>query len=154
MATSITPATLTLTVKEEININGSENGSLNQKAISNITQIFKRIVSCPASLDTTILKFASAVNVGPNDLDVDDCKYLRVTNKDSANAVKVAYVTTNTNFQVNLAAGESHIFGAPTALAFGDDDTDPQFPTLENLVQVEINPAGNIVDVEVFAASV
>ena len=152
MATTITPATLTVTVKEEITINGSINGATNTNTMT-VNEIFKRIVTCPASQETTVLKFATAVNVAPGDLAVGDCKYLRLTNKDSANAIKVAYVTTNTNFQVNLAAGESHMFGTPTALAFGDDDANPQFPTLENLVTVVVDPATNAVDVEVFAAS-
>ena len=153
MATTITPSTLTVTVKEDININGSVNGSENTKILT-VNEIFKRIVTCPASQETTVLKFASSVNVQPGDLAVGDCKYLRITNKDDTNAVKVAYVTTNTVLTINLAAGNSHVFGAPALLAIADDDTTtPAFPTLENLVSVVIDPATNAVDVEVFAAS-
>ena len=154
MATSITPATLTLTVKEGININGSDNGAVNYRTITNVTELLKRIVTCPAGVDTTVLQFASAVNVLPGDLDVDDVKYLRITNKDDTNAVKVGYVTTNTVFTINLGAAESHIFGPTALLAIADDDsTAPTFPTLENLVKVIVDPASNAVDVEVFVAS-
>ncbi len=48
MATTITPSTLTVTVKEDININGSVNGSENTKILT-INEIFKRIISYPAS---------------------------------------------------------------------------------------------------------
>jgi hypothetical protein len=153
MATSITPATLTLTVKEEININGSENGALNQKAITNVTEIFKRIVSCVAGQETTVLKFASGVNVAPSDLNVSDCKYLRITNKDATNSCKVAYITASSNFQVTLLAGESNIFGAPSSLCVAEADNDPAFGALANLVSVVVQ-SGDAIDVEVFAASV
>ena len=152
MATTITPSTLTVTVKEEITINGSTNGAINTKEIT-VNELLKRIVTCPASVPTTVLQFSSGVNVAAGNLAFGDVKYIRITNKDNTNAVKVAYVTTNTNFQVTLGAGESHVFGAATAFGFGDDDTTPLFPTLETLLKVIIDPAANAVDVEVFAAS-
>ncbi len=151
MATTITPSTLTVTVKEEITINGSANGAINKKEIT-VNEIFKRIVTCPASQETTVLKFASGVNVSPNDLAVGDCKYLRITNKDGANSCKVAYVTSATNFQVTLLPGESNVFGATASLCLAEADNDPAFGTLANLVSVIVQ-SGDAIDVEVFAAS-
>tara|TARA_R110000824_G_scaffold166184_1_gene342902 strand:+ start:234 stop:698 length:465 start_codon:yes stop_codon:yes gene_type:complete len=153
MATTITPTTLTVTVKEEININDSANGSTNVLNITSINEVLKKIVNCPASQTTTVLKFGSTVYAAPGDLAVGDVKYMRITNKDDTNACKVAYVAAASNFQVTLGAGESHVFGASAAFGLGDDDTSPLFPTLTNLVTVQVNPASNIVDIEVFAAS-
>jgi hypothetical protein len=153
MATTITAATLTITVTEEITLNGSVNGATNTREVT-VNEIFKRIVTCPASQETTVLKFASAVNVASGDLAVGDCKYLRITNKDSANSCKVGYTTAATNFQVTLGPGESNVFGAPLALCIGDDASGaPAFGTLANLVSVIVDPAANAIDVEVFAAS-
>ena len=152
MTTTITPSVLTLTVTEEININGTLNGATNTRTLT-VNELLKRIVTCPASVETTVLQFASGVNVAAGDLAYGDVKYIRITNKDNTNAVKVAYVTTNTNFQVTLGAGESHVFGATTAFGIGGEDTTPLFPTLETLIRVIIDPAANAVDVEVFAAS-
>lgn len=151
MATTITPSTLTVTVKEDININGSANGSENTKILT-VNEIFKRIVTCPASQETTVLKFASSVNVQPGDLAVGDCKYLRITNKDDTNSCKVAYITSATNFQVTLLPGESNVFGATASLCIAEADNDPAFGTLANLVSVVVQ-SGDIIDVEVFAAS-
>ena len=151
MATTITAATLTTTVTEEININGSVNGATNTNTLT-VNEIFKRIVTCPASVETTVLKFASGVNVAPGDLAVGDCKYLRITNKDGANSCKVAYVTSATNFQVTLLPGESNVFGATASLCIGEVDNTPAFGTLANLVSVIVQ-SGDAIDVEVFAAS-
>ena len=151
MATTITDSTLTVTVTEEITINGVKNNSENEYTNASINEIFKRIVTCPASQETTVLQFATSVYAAPGDLAVGDCKYLRITNKDDTNSAKVAYVTTNTNFQVTLGPLDSHMFGATSSLGMGETDTDPAFGTLENLVQVIVQ-SGDAIDVEVFAA--
>jgi len=153
MATTITNSTLTVTVSETININGIANNSENEYTNATVNEILKRIVTCPASQETTVFQFATGVFTAPGDLAVGDVKYFRITNKDDTNSCKVGYVTTSTNFQLNLGPLESQMFGATTALGFGDDDADPQFPTLQNLVKIIVDPAGNAIDVEVFAAS-
>ena len=152
MATTILPSTLTVTVEEKIDINGVANNSKNTYTNTSINEIFKRIVTCPAANETTVLQFATQVYAAPGDLAVGDCKYLRITNKDDTNSCKVGYVTTNTNFQITLGAGDSHMFGAPSSLGKGGEDTSPTFGTLENLVKVIVQ-SGDVIDVEVFAAS-
>ena len=151
MASTIADSTLTVTVTEEININGIANNSENKYINTGINEIFKRIVTCPASNETTVLEFATSVYAAPGDLAVGDCKYLRLTNKDDTNSCKVAYVTTNTNFQVTLGPLDSHMFGATSSLGIGETDTTPAFGTLENLVKVIVQ-SGDAIDVEVFAA--
>ena len=76
---------------------------------------------------------------------------MRITNKDDTNSAKVAYVTTSTNFQVTLGPLDSHMFGATSSLGIGEEDTDPAFGTLQNLVKVIVQ-SGDAIDVEVFAA--
>ena len=151
MTTTISSSTLTVTVEEKININGIANNSKNQYTNANINEIFKRIVTCPAANETTVLQFANQVYAAPGDLAVGDCKYLRITNKDDTNSCKVGYVTTNTNFQVTLGPLDSHMFGATSSLGKAEADTDPAFGTLENLVKVIVQ-SGDVIDVEVFAA--
>ena len=153
MASTITDSTLTVTVKEEITINGIENNSENKYINTGINEIFKRIVTCPASQETIVLRLGTNVYGAAGDLAVGDCKYLRLTNKDDANSCKVAYITTNTNCTINLGPLESHMFGATSTLGIGQATDSPTYPTLENLVQVKVDPAANAIDVEVFAAS-
>ena len=154
MATTITNATLKVTVTESIVLNGSEQGNTNTLSISNINEIFKRIVTCTASQTTTVLSFNATVHGAAGAIDLQDCKYIRITNKDGANAIEVAVVGAATLYQVELAAGESHMLGNPEALMLAEADTSPSFGTMADLASIQINPGGNAVDVEVFVASI
>ena len=85
MATTITNATLTVTLKESITLNGANMGGTNTLTIANVDEIFKRIVTCPGNSETTLAHFHSSVADGTlSALDIDDVKYIRVTNKDNS----------------------------------------------------------------------
>ena len=62
MASTISAATLTVKITESILLNGSEQGSTNTLSIGSISQVYKRIVSCPASQETKVVDFHSEVN--------------------------------------------------------------------------------------------
>ena len=154
MATTITNATLTVTLTESVSLNGSDQGATNTLSISSINEVFKRIVSCTASQTTTILSFNAAVHGAAGAIDLQDCKYIRLTNKDDTNAIEIAVVGAATLYQVELAAGESHILGNPEAIMLSEADTSPSFGTMADLASIQVNPGSNAVDVEVFVASI
>ena len=154
MATTITNATLTVTLTESVSLNGSDQGATNTLSISSINEVFKRIVSCSASQTTTILSFNAAVHGAAGAIDLQDCKYIRLTNKDDTNAIEIAVVGAATLYQVELAAGESHILGNPEAIMLSEEDTSPSFGTMADLASIQVNPGSNAVDVEVFVASI
>ena len=154
MATTITNATLTVTLTESVSLNGSDQGATNTLSISSINEVFKRIVSCTASQTTTILSFNAAVHGAAGAIDLQDCKYIRLTNKDDTNAIEIAVVGAATLYQVELAAGESHILGNPEAIMLSEEDTSPSFGTMADLASIQVNPGSNAVDVEVFVASI
>ena len=88
MATTVKNATLKVTVEEEITLNGSRQGAKNILRISDINEIYKRIVTIPVSgsgtvslLETT--GYAGSV-VGPGKFIVGDIKYFRITNLNNA----------------------------------------------------------------------
>ena len=120
MATTITNATLTVTLTESVSLNGSDQGATNTLSISSINEVFKRIVSCTASQTTPILSFNAAVHGAAGAIDLQDCKYIRLTNKDDTNAIEIAVVGAATLYQVELAAGESHILGNPEAIMLSE----------------------------------
>ena len=69
--------------------------------------------------------------------------------------MKVAFVTAATNYQVTVRAGGSHILFQAEEALIGEVDETPAFPTLEDLVTVEVRPSATTdVQVEVFAALV
>ena len=154
MATTISNATLTIKITESISLNGTAQGATNTLTIASIDEIFKRIVTCTASQTTTLLTFNAAVHGAAGAIDLQDCKYIRITNKDDTNALELAIVGAATLYQVELAAGESHILGNPAALMLAEADTSPSFGTMADLGSIQVNPGGNAIDVEVFAASV
>ena len=153
MATTLSASTLTVTLTEAISLNGYDQGASNSITIASIANVLKRIVSCTASQTTTIATFAASVHTSVHALDVDDVKYIRVTNLDDTNALELAVVGAATLYQIELAAGESHILGNPDAIMLAEADTSPSFGTMADIASLQVNPAGNEIDVEIFIAS-
>jgi hypothetical protein len=153
MASTISSATLTVTITEAVSLNGSAQGATNTLSIASINEIFKRIVTCTASQTTTVLTFNADVHGAAGAIDLQDAKYIRITNKDDTNALELAVVGAATLYQVELAAGESHVLGNPEAVMLAEADTSPSFGTMADLASIQVNPGGNAIDVEVFVAS-
>ena len=145
--------TLKVKIQEDIVLDNQDYGSKRVLEISSIDEIFKRIVTCPASQTTTILNLSSNVYTNPSDVDIEDSKYIRVTNLDSSNSVELAVITAATLYQVTLSAGHSHILGSADGLMLAEADTSPSFATMADVVKIAVNPGGNAVNVELFVAS-
>ena len=110
MATTITPATLTVTITEEISLNGQDKGSTNALTVASVTEVSQRIVEVPTS-EITILSF-QATNPGAGTFDRADVRYIRLTNKDDTNYVVLVFTDGNsTEFILKLDAGKSFIWG-------------------------------------------
>jgi hypothetical protein len=148
-------ADLTTTITENVVLNGSVRGSTNTVTTSNIVDVFERILTCTHSQTTTVAVFNSTPHGADGALDVENCKYLRVTNLSDDQDMKVAFVTSGTNYQVTVRAGGSHILFQAEEALIGEEDASPAFPTLQDLVTVEVRPSATTdVQVEVFAALV
>ena len=157
-------ATLTVTHKESITLNGQEFGGTNLFSIGSINNIYKRIVTCPANVDTTILRTGVTVDVTDSSMDVQNVKYIRVTNLDSSNSVNVnlqidvtesgsGASAANETATILLAAGESFVMGTPhDSIAVYDADASVQ-TTLHDLESILIDPSANEVKLEIIAAS-
>ena len=155
MASTITPATMTVTITEEITIHGVDQGGTTTLSIGSIAETMKRIVSCTASQTTTIATFANDVYETVGAIDIEDSKYIRVTNLDDTNSVELAVVTVGTTYQVKIGAGESHILaGGANDMMLAEADTTPSFGVMADIKSLHVNPGGNLVHVEVFIASV
>jgi hypothetical protein len=149
-------ADLVVTISESVTINGSLRGSSNNLTVTSIEDTFERVVTCPHSNTTTIATFNSNVYGSAGALDLENCKYIRVTNIDTADGViDLAIVTENTNYQVVMTAGTSHILCQADTAAIAEADTTPNFPTLEDITSIQVRPRASAnVDVEIFVASV
>ncbi len=148
-------ADLTVTITENVTLNGSIRGSSNTSTTTSVVDVFERILTCTHSQTTTVAVFGSTPHSADGALDVENCKYFRVTNLSTDQDMKVAFVTANTNYQVTVRAGGSHVLFQAEEALIGEEDASPAFPTLEDLVTVEVRPSATTdVQIEVFAGLV
>ena len=159
-------AVLTVTIKEELTLNGSNRGSENITSIANVTQSFNRIVTLPANggsgnTQTTVAVFRDLVSTNDGAIDDGDAKYIRVTNLDSDNSVtlslQIAADGTNAagdSASVLLAPGKSFILGGSADSIAVDDDAATPITTLVHLESIlAVNATNDTTQLEVFIAS-
>ena len=148
-------ADLVTTITETVTLNGSLRGSSNSLTTTGVVDVFERILTCTHSQTTTVAVFNSTPYGADGALDVENCKYFRISNLSSDQDMKVAFVTAATNYQVTVRAGGSHVLFQAEEVLIGEEDASPAFPTLEDLVTVEVRPSATTdVQVEVFAGLV
>ena len=148
-------ADLTTTVTESVVLNGALRGNTNTVTTTGINNVFERILTCTHSQTTTVAVFNSTSYGADSALDVENCKYLRVTNLSTDQDMKLALVTANTNYQVTVRAGASHILFQAEEALIGEEDASPAFPTLEDIVTVEVRPSATTdIQVELFVGLV
>ena len=148
-------ADLVTTISESVTLNGAVRGSSNSLTTTGIVDVFERILTCTHSQTTTIAVFGSTPHSADGALDVENCKYLRITNLSDDQDMKLALVTAATNYQVTVRAGGSHVLFQAEEGVIGETDTSPAFGTLEDIVTVEVRPSATTdVQVEIFAALV
>jgi len=110
MATTITPAALTVTVKEDITLNGQKLGSSNAITVADVTEVIKRIITIPTS-ETVLMNFGTAVSAGT--FDESKVRYIRITNKDNAYHLYLVFKNEyNNEFCLKLDKGQSFIYNA------------------------------------------
>ena len=135
-------ANLVTTLSESVILNGSTRGSTNSVTTADIGDVFERIVTCAHSQTTTIATFAASPHTSAGAIDVDRTKYIRVTNLDADAEIELAIVTTASNYQVTITAGNSHILSQGAAIALGEEDTSPSFGTMEDIASLQVKPVG------------
>jgi hypothetical protein len=159
-------ANLKVTIREELTLNGYDQGATNTLTISGINELSKRIVTATTT-EAGLLGFLSAlssVGVTANKvgylagiLDDGDVKYIRITNLDGSNHITLTFRDEdNTEFRMKVDAGHSFIYpgdnsggvvdtmkAAGSALASG----------LSDLVDITVDADTASCDVEVYVAS-
>ena len=154
MATTITASTLTVTITEEITLNGQDKGSTNALTVASVTEVSQRIVNVPTS-EVVILAMGTAVAAGQ--LVEGDVRYIRLTNKDDTNYITLVFRSaSNTECAHKLDAGQSFIYAGTAAgivathLASGSALGSP--PTLVDLVDITAFANTAACDLEIFVA--
>ena len=154
-------ADLKVIVTEQLTLNGKEQGGSFQKTITGITDVYKRIVTVPADVDTTLVSFKSTVGIADGAMDIQNVKYIRVTNLDSSNAVNLSLqidtsendTTAADSATVLLEAGKSFILGTPHDSVAVDDDDSAIVTTLNDLESILVDSSTHAVRMEILVAS-
>lgn len=149
MATTLTNATLTVTLTETITLNNEAINSQNKLEIPNINEIDKRIMSIGTASETTIVQFSTAPAAGT--FVRNDIKYIRLTNKDSVNYARIRVKKNGADtFDVKLDAGQNFIM---SNTKINTSDTAASFVTYEDADSISAQADSQAVDIEYFVAS-
>ena len=164
MASTVSAGTLKVKIIEEIKLNGKDQGGVSTFNIGSINEIYKRILTCPANVDTTVFRSGVTVDVTDSSMDVQDVKYIRLTNLDNTNSINVnlqvdvtesgsGASAVNETATLLLAAGHSFIMGTShDSIAVYDADGSVQ-TVLHDLESILVDPGSNAIDVEILVAS-
>jgi len=143
-------ADLVTTISETVTLNGSLRGSVNSVTTTGINDVFERIVTCTASVVTTVAVFDTLPSTSAGAIDVDRTKYVRVTNLEKAIDIELAVQTTTSSYTVTVRAGGSHILYSGDVIALGQVGA-PSFGTMLNLASLQVQPTTAVTArVEVF----
>jgi len=156
MATTITAATLTVTITESISLNGQDKGSTNDLTITSVTEVSQRIVEVGTD-EVTILAF-QATDPGAGTFDEADVRYIRITNKDDTNHVVLTFKSENNNECAHkLDAGHSFIYAADNSAGVvntHDASASALTVSLDDLVDITAKADDAACDLELFVAGV
>ena len=151
MATSLSSATLKVTIEEKISLNGVKRGSKVTKSISGITEIYQRIVEVPTA-GAEIVAFIAGKGADTFSLTT---KYIRITNKDLTNFITLNFYdhadddTADDLFAIKLEAGKSFILGS-TLFDASLDQSDGLLTANQQMVKIKAQADTAACDIEIF----
>ena len=149
--------TLTTTISETVTVNGAVRGSTNTITTADVVDTFERTITCAHSQITTIAEFNTSNHAAESAIDLDQVRYLRVTNLSEDQELIVGIILTGSvNYQIRLTAGASHLLYKGADIAIAEADGDPAMASMTNdLSAIEVKPVSTTnIQVELFIASV
>jgi hypothetical protein len=159
MASTLTAATMTVTISESITLNGKNQGGTNTLSISSIAEITKRILTITTA-ESTIATFSSAVASAGHYV-AAQVRYMRFTNKDDTNFITLTFRNQdNDEAAIKLDAGQSFIWNADNSGGLVDvlnatQDADAASDTnLGDLTNIQADANTGSCDLEMFIASI
>jgi len=152
MATTLDNATLTVQVREDITLNGRKLGGQNVHKIKSINEVSERVLSVPTT-EVKILGLSGTVGAGT--YVTSDVQYIRLTNLDNANFVRLSFVsgsagTVLNRFDVKLEPERTMIF---TNASISGSAAGAAFDSFSDFDALKARADTAAVDVELFVAS-
>ncbi len=155
-------ADLNVTLSESVTLNGSVRGTTNTLTITDIEHVMERIVTIPSSIDTTVVVWEATVGTEDSAVDIEDTKYIRITNLDSTNSVNLSLQidanedgsSADESCTILLEAGHSFVIGTPHDSVCVKDFSATIDTDLHDLESILVDSGSNAVKLEVFVAGV
>jgi len=140
-------ANLTVTIKEEVSLNGKEYGGSNTLDLT-VTEVDTRVVTI-TNTEQTILLFAAAVAAGTfKDAQLE---YLRITNLHISATVDLRISDAAQEYFVRIVAGGSFILTEDQIDA--DNTGDAETMSLAQIDSIKAVSSTSASEIEIFAAS-
>jgi len=147
MATTVTAADLTVSIRESYTLNGVNYGNSANKTYTSNGQVLQRVMNISTS-DPAVLNFGAADAAGQ--VAVADYKYFRVTNLDDTNFVTLTLFNGTDSFFYKLAAGDTFILMNNEMDAI---DASTTFGSFQDITQIKANANTAACDVEILAVT-
>jgi hypothetical protein len=147
-------ATMTVTIQEELTINGKDRGNKNQLSISSVSEVFTRVLTV-GNTEQNILEF-QATNPSGGAIADTTLQYLRITNLAASNTVDLRIQdTANTKeYFVQLGGSESYIlFNDKMDCDSAAVDTTISLSQIDFISADATGTGGETADVEIFAVA-
>lgn len=141
-------ATLSVTVKEEVNLNGATRGSTIVNNITNVTKVYHQLIT--AGTTETVLFSTAATEAGAT-VPPANVKYIRITNvNSSAVECDLRISDANQEYFVRIDQGESYILGNSSIDAYS---TINNTVNMSSITSIKCKTTQNPALLEVFVAS-
>lgn len=155
-------ADLTVTIKEDITVNGHQYGGTKMYTVSSIVDVYKRILTVPSGVDTTLASFKATVGSSDSAMDIQNVKYIRVTNLDSSNTVNLSLQidtdkddsAADDSATILLEAGKSFILGTPHDSVAVNSAAATVITALTDLESILVDSSSHAVRMEILIASI
>lgn len=144
MATTVTPADLTVTITEGYSLDGVAYGNSRTKTFSDQGEVIQRVMSIATTF--TDIFWTSTVD-GLGQIVVTDWAYFRITNLDDTNYMRLRLLNDNNDSVfLKLSAGQSFfLMNADTGI-YEDGTT---FSSFSNITKIAASAPTEACDVEV-----
>ena len=156
MSSTVSSATLTVTVTEKIVLNGRDQGAKNTQTITGIGELSTRIVTATTD-KLELLSFGTAI--GKGSFVKGNVRYMRFTNLDDTNHLNLFFTNASSDeFAVKLDKGQTYIYncdvsGGTVATMDANNGGAASSGQLADLVKVSVQTDTAACDLEYIVAS-
>tara|TARA_R110000803_G_scaffold179248_4_gene241662 strand:- start:1120 stop:1578 length:459 start_codon:yes stop_codon:yes gene_type:complete len=151
MASTIDNATLTITVNEDVKLNGYQVGSKIVQTIGAINEASRRVMTVATSEVSILTLSTSSIGGGYVSANV---QYIRVSNLDDTNFVRLSFLSgsggAGNRYDMKLPAKRTAIFTSPS---MSGSNVGSSFNSFSDFDTMKATADTAAVDIELFVAS-